>query len=67
MQWKKETAIKVTSLKSEIDYVVTEYGIACLFGKSLKDRAKELISIDHLDIRDQLEEQWKKHKMFITK
>ncbi|MFE4810541.1 acetyl-CoA hydrolase/transferase C-terminal domain-containing protein [Peribacillus simplex] len=67
MQWKKETAIKVISLESEIDYVVTEDGIARLFGKSLKDRAKELISIDHPDIRDQLEEQWKNHKTFITK
>lgn len=67
MQWRKETAIKVTSLKSEIDFVVTEYGIASLFGKSLKDRAKELISINHPDISDQLEEQWKNHKTFITK
>ncbi|MFE5429265.1 acetyl-CoA hydrolase/transferase C-terminal domain-containing protein [Peribacillus simplex] len=49
------------------DLTVTEDGIARLFGKSLKDRAKELISIDHPDIRDQLEEQWKNHKTFITK
>ena len=35
----------VTSLKSEVDYVVTEYGVASLFGKSLQERAQELIAI----------------------
>jgi 4-hydroxybutyrate CoA-transferase len=44
----------VTSLKSEIDYVVTEYGIAQLYGKSLKERIEELISVAHPDFRDQL-------------
>lgn len=44
----------VTSLKSEIDYVVTEYGIASLFGKSLRERAKALIAIAHPDFRKEL-------------
>ena len=44
----------VTTIKSEVDYVVTEYGIASLFGKSLKERAKELIAIAHPDFREQL-------------
>ena len=44
----------VTSLKSEIDYVVTEYGVAALFGKSLKERAHALLSIAHPDFREQL-------------
>ncbi|MFE4706930.1 acetyl-CoA hydrolase/transferase family protein [Peribacillus simplex] len=44
----------VTTIKSEIDYVITEYGIASLFGKSLKERAKELIAIAHPDFREQL-------------
>lgn len=48
----------VTSLKSEIDYVVTEYGIAKLFGKTLNDRAKALISIAHPDFRESLSEQF---------
>ena len=42
----------VTSLKSEIDFVVTEYGIASLFGKSLKERAQELIQIAHPNFRE---------------
>ena len=44
----------VTSVKSEIDYVVTEYGIASLFGKTLEERAKELIAIAHPKFRDEL-------------
>lgn len=44
----------VTSLKSEVDYVVTEYGIASLFGKTLKERAEALISISHPKFREQL-------------
>ena len=44
----------VTSLKSEVDYVVTEYGIASLFGKSLHERAKELIAVAHPKFRDEL-------------
>lgn len=48
----------VTSLKSEVDYVVTEYGIAKLFGKSLKERAKSLIAIAHPKFRASLSEQF---------
>ncbi|MBS4211413.1 MULTISPECIES: acetyl-CoA hydrolase/transferase family protein [Neobacillus] len=44
----------VTSVKSEIDYVVTEFGFASLFGKSLQERAKELISIAHPQFREKL-------------
>ncbi|PWA08120.1 acetyl-CoA hydrolase [Pueribacillus theae] len=53
----------VTSLKSEVDYIVTEYGVASLFGKSLKERAAELISIAHPDFRDELREQLKVAKL----
>lgn len=44
----------VTSIKSEIDFVVSEYGIASLFGKTLKERAKELTAIAHPDFREEL-------------
>jgi 4-hydroxybutyrate CoA-transferase len=46
--------VNVTSLKTEIDYVVTEYGVASLFGKSLKERMDELISIAHPIYREDL-------------
>jgi 4-hydroxybutyrate CoA-transferase len=37
-----------------VDYVVTEYGIASLFGKTSRERAEELISIAHPDFRAEL-------------
>ena len=49
----------VTSLKSDVDYVVTEYGIAKLFGKSLSERAESLIAIAHPKFRTALTEQYK--------
>lgn len=45
----------VTTLRSDIHYVVTEYGVAQLRGKTLKQRAKALIDIAHPDFRDKLE------------
>jgi 4-hydroxybutyrate CoA-transferase len=51
----------VTSIKSEIDYVVTEFGIASLFGKSLSERALALIAIAHPDFRDELHSDFEKN------
>jgi 4-hydroxybutyrate CoA-transferase len=51
------TVEAVTSLKSNVDYVVTEYGIAKLFGKSLKERSEALLSIAHPNFRDELKSQ----------
>jgi acyl-CoA hydrolase len=36
-------------------YVVTEHGIAYLFGKNLRQRAMELVKIAHPDHRESLE------------
>jgi len=44
----------VTTSKNDVDYIVTEYGIAKLRGKSVYQRAKALISIAHPKFRDQL-------------
>ncbi|MHA1730571.1 MAG: GNAT family N-acetyltransferase [Promethearchaeota archaeon] len=44
----------VTITRGEVEYIVTEYGIAYLKGKSIRDRALALISIAHPDFRDQL-------------
>ncbi len=38
-----------------VHYVVTEYGIADLFGKDMGQRAKELIKVAHPDHRENLE------------
>ena len=44
----------VTTLKNTIDNVVTEYGIAELRGRSLRERSLALIRIAHPDFREQL-------------
>ena len=45
---------KVTTAKSETDYIVTEYGIAKMRGRTLSQRTKALIQIAHPDFRDEL-------------
>ena len=45
----------VVTTRGHIHYVVTEYGIAYLFGKNLRQRAKALIDIAHPDDREMLE------------
>ncbi|RXI62648.1 acetyl-CoA hydrolase/transferase family protein [Clostridium tetani] len=49
----------VTTTRNEVDYVVTEYGIARLKGKNLRDRARELIKIAHPDFREELKLEYK--------
>lgn len=44
----------VTTSKNDVHYVVTEYGVAKLRGKTLKQRAQELINISHPDFREEL-------------
>lgn len=44
----------VTVSRYDVDYIVTEYGIARLKGKNLKDRARQLISIAHPDVKEEL-------------
>ncbi|PKD20738.1 4-hydroxybutyrate CoA-transferase [Salegentibacter salinarum] len=45
----------VTTTRAHVHYIATEYGVVNLYGKNLKQRAKELISIAHPDHREQLE------------
>ncbi|MBW3080446.1 acetyl-CoA hydrolase/transferase family protein [Bifidobacterium saguinibicoloris] len=54
----------VTVGRNEIDYVVTEYGIAKLKGKSVADRVRELIAIAHPDFRDELAAQAEEYKLW---
>jgi acyl-CoA hydrolase len=44
----------VTTTRSHVRTVVTEYGVAELFGQSFRERAKRLIAIAHPDFRDEL-------------
>lgn len=54
-----------TTSKNDVDYIVTEYGVAHLRGKSLGERARQLISIAHPDFRDELTFEAKKRGMLI--
>lgn len=45
----------VVTTRAHVHYVATEYGIADLFGKNLKQRAHELIRIAHPDHQESLE------------
>jgi acyl-CoA hydrolase len=45
----------VVTTRAHMHYVVTEYGVAYLFGKNLRQRAKALIDIAHPDDRELLE------------
>jgi RimJ/RimL family protein N-acetyltransferase len=44
----------VVTTRGEVHYVVTEYGVAYLHGKSVQERALALISIAHPNFREQL-------------
>lgn len=45
----------VVTTRAHVHYVVTEYGVAYLYGKSIKERIKLLISIAHPAHREELE------------
>jgi 4-hydroxybutyrate CoA-transferase len=45
----------VVTTRADVHYVVTEYGIANLYGRSLRERARDLIDIAHPDFREELE------------
>jgi 4-hydroxybutyrate CoA-transferase len=50
----------VTSPRGFVHYVATEYGIATLRGKSLRERIHELIAIAHPDFRGELRSEAKR-------
>ena len=50
----------VTTPRNDVDYIVTEYGIAKMKGKTLRERAQNLIAIAHPDFRAGLEEAFEK-------
>ena len=54
----------VTTSKNDVNYVVTEYGVAQLRGKSARQRAQELISIAHPDFRAELTSQARRLNLF---
>ncbi len=55
----------VTTSKNDVDYIVTEYGIAQLRGLPLSKRVANLIAIAHPDFRDELTFEARKRGMMI--
>src|SRR5690606_18941459 len=55
----------VTTTRAHVHYIATEYGVVNLYGKNLKQRAKELISIAHPDHREALERE--AHQRYYSK
>ena len=53
----------VTTTRSDIMYVVTEFGMVNLKGRSVAERAMALISIAHPDFRESLERQAYEHRL----
>jgi acyl-CoA hydrolase len=47
---------QVTTGKNDVNYVVTEYGVARLRGRTARDRARALVGIAHPDFRAELTE-----------
>jgi acetyl-CoA hydrolase len=45
----------VVTTRADVHFVVTEYGIAELWGRSLRERARRLIDIAHPDFQEELE------------
>jgi acetyl-CoA hydrolase len=45
----------VTTTRGDVHYVVTEYGIANLYGRTIRERARALIDIAHPSFREELE------------
>ncbi len=54
----------VVTSRADVHYVVTEFGVAYLFGKNLKERAEALINIAHPDFREELIKEAKARKLF---
>ena len=53
----------VTLNRGDIHYIVTEYGIAYIHGKNIRERAMDIIAIAHPKFRSNLIEEAKKHNI----
>lgn len=52
-----KTGSGVVTTRAHVHYIVTEYGIADLYGKNMKNRIKQLIGIAHPSHREELAKQ----------
>ena len=54
-----KTGAGVITTRNHVHYVVTEFGIADLYGKTIRERAQALINVAHPDFRDDLKKEAK--------
>jgi acetyl-CoA hydrolase len=54
----------VVTTRADVHHVVTEFGIADLYGRSLRERARQLIDIAHPDFREELEAAARQRNLF---
>ena len=52
------TGAGVVTTRAHVQYVVTEYGVANLYGKTIKQRVAELIKISHPDHRERMDKEY---------
>ena len=52
-----KTGAGVVTSRNHVHYVVTEFGVASLYGKTIRERAQALINIAHPDFTEELTEQ----------
>ena len=53
----KQGAGVVTS-RAHVNYIVTEFGVANLFGKNIKQRVKAIVEIAHPIYQEQIEKEY---------
>jgi acetyl-CoA hydrolase len=53
--WQLQPGAGVVTTRNDVHYVVTEYGVAYLHGKTIRERVRALIDIAHPQFREQLE------------
>ncbi|HOA25133.1 MAG TPA: acetyl-CoA hydrolase/transferase C-terminal domain-containing protein [Aggregatilineales bacterium] len=53
--WQLRPGAGVVTTRNDVHYIVTEYGVAYLYGKSIRERAQALINIAHPNFREELE------------
>ncbi len=54
----------VVTSRGDVHYIVTEFGVASLHGKSIRERARALIDIAHPKFRDELEKYAREQQWF---
>ncbi|PHS50971.1 MAG: 4-hydroxybutyrate CoA-transferase [Lutibacter sp.] len=48
----------VVTTRAHVQYIVTEYGVANLYGKTIKQRVAELVNIAHPDHRERIDKEY---------